>query len=125
MIGLGLAVAWDGKGPRPVGMEQPVADTCPNCGRAFGVAIEPAPLPVPPRPPFDWSGLWAQVGPLVYKAVLVALAAVASYFGVAANSQSKQNGETIRAVHAEAERHGRQLDRMAGNVADRVPGKGN
>ncbi len=52
--------------------------------------------PAPPRAPFDWSGLWATVGPYVFRIVTIGLAAIAAYFGVDASKQAN-----VAATHAE------------------------
>jgi hypothetical protein len=85
-----------------------------------------------PRPPFDWSPWVKALTPILLSFVL----AVLSYYGVnlsnkvdtasshaeAAVKQGEANAVKIDQTHTELKSHGRQLDRITGNVADRVPG---
>jgi hypothetical protein len=149
MVSLGLAVKWDGRGPRPVGstggpdmLTDEELDRIAARLRAGGPPVVygrdgnpvlPVKADAEPRPPFDWSPWVKAITPILMSFVL----AVLTYYGVdlsnkvqtasnhaeAAAVQSKDNAARIEQTHNELKSHGKQLDRMAGNVADRVPGK--
>ena len=81
---------------------------------------------VTPRPPFDWNPFLAYL----FRGLILLVSAVAAYYGVDASQkaghavvQGEKNATAIKDTHTEVERHGRQIDRVMGNVADRVPGK--
>lgn len=161
MVAAGLAVKWDGRGPRPVGHTPEELATMTDSEKldllmreredreaaderlAAVTGVRPVRMAADPspRPPFPWD----KAIPLISALVIIVL----GYFGVsvpaqnaashaeaaktaavAANTsataaviQGEKNEVKIEQTHGELKAHGQKLDRVVGNVADRVPGK--
>ncbi len=143
-----MKLVWDDYEKRQEA-DKKMADVLPTTGRwVLGPDGHLMPseqvFPTPTRQPFDWGAFWAQTSPYVFRIITIALAAAATYFGLDASKkageasnhaeaavvQSKENTVKIdqaagaaTAAHQAAEHSAKQIDRMAGTVADRVPGK--
>lgn len=59
-------------------------------------------LPTPARTPFDWNGLWAQVGPQVLRIVNILITAAALYFGINASQNADKAASHAEAANASA-----------------------